>query len=54
MGETAYYSSGDVIAAAKKSNSIGIAYTYSEPIIWIEYVLETSAMARARDLRMSW
>jgi pyruvate formate lyase activating enzyme len=50
-GETSYYSSGDIIASAKKSNSTGIAYTYSEPLIWIEYVLETGALARSHGLK---
>ncbi|MCR4399084.1 MAG: AmmeMemoRadiSam system radical SAM enzyme [Firmicutes bacterium] len=30
---------------------IGIAYTYSEPIVWYEYVLDTAAMAREAGLK---
>jgi pyruvate formate lyase activating enzyme len=35
---------------ALENNSIGIAYTYSEPLIWYEYVLDTSKLARQKNL----
>lgn len=31
--------------------SIGIAYTYSEPLMWYEYVLETAQLARQAGLK---
>lgn len=31
--------------------SIGIAYTYSEPLMWYEYVLETARLARQAGLK---
>ena len=42
---------GQAVAAALQHNSIGIAYTYNEPFIWLEYVLETAALARERGLK---
>ncbi len=32
-------------------NSIGVAYTYSEPLIWYEYVLDASKDGRKRGLK---
>ena len=30
---------------------VGLAYTYSEPLMWYEYVLETAALARGKELK---
>lgn len=43
-------SSAQVISMAKKENSIGVSYTYSEPLIWYEYVLETAQLAQKENL----
>jgi pyruvate formate lyase activating enzyme len=40
----------DVVEAAVAQGSLGIAYTYSEPLVHIEYVLETARLARGRGL----
>jgi len=32
-------------------NCIGIAYTYSEPLMWYEYVLDTARLAREQGLK---
>jgi pyruvate formate lyase activating enzyme len=40
----------EAVAMAEREGSIGIAYTYNEPLIWFEYVLETAALARERGL----
>ncbi|HRZ86336.1 MAG TPA: AmmeMemoRadiSam system radical SAM enzyme [bacterium] len=39
------------VRAALRDGSFGIAYTYTEPMIWFEYVLETARLARAAGLR---
>lgn len=39
------------MAAGAGRRNIGIAYTYSEPSVWYEYVLDTAALARERGLR---
>ena len=40
-----------VALAERHAGNLGIAYTYNEPIIWYEYVLETTELARARGLK---
>jgi len=39
-----------VVEEAMASRSLGIAYTYNEPTIWYEFVLECSRLARERGL----
>ena len=39
-----------VVAKAKESKSFGIAYTYNEPFIWYEFVLDTAKLARKEGL----
>jgi len=40
----------ELVALAEREGSFGIAYTYSEPLVHLEYVLETSRLARAHGL----
>lgn len=39
-----------VVDNAKQNGSIGIAYTYNEPTIWYEFVLECSRLAKEENL----
>lgn len=39
-----------IIARAREFGSFGIAYTYNEPFIWYEFVLDTTRLARASGL----
>ena len=39
-----------VIDKAKECRSFGIAYTYNEPFIWYEFVLETAKLAKEKGL----
>jgi len=39
------------VQLAAESDSFGIAYTYNEPLIWYEYVLDTSKLAHERGLK---
>lgn len=41
---------GDVVASAKANNCRSIAYTYSEPVTFYEYVYETSKIARKEGI----
>jgi len=41
----------EIIELAKKKNAIGIAYTYSEPSVWFEYVKDTARLAAEEDLK---
>jgi pyruvate formate lyase activating enzyme len=49
--KTTFYSAEDIVESASRKNSIGIAYTYSEPMIWFEYVYDCSKIARERGLK---
>jgi pyruvate formate lyase activating enzyme len=40
----------ELVALAQREGSFGIAYTYSEPLVHLEYVLETCRRARERGL----
>jgi pyruvate formate lyase activating enzyme len=44
----------EVIAAAQKSQAQSIAYTYSEPITFFEYMIDTALLARDADLYNLW
>ena len=43
----------DVVEAAKEAGprNIGIAYTYSEPAVWYEFVFDTARLARGAGLK---
>jgi len=40
----------EIVTLAKQNGSIGIAYTYNEPTIWYEYMLETCKLAKTEGL----
>ena len=44
----------DVVAAAEYFACPSIAYTYSEPIAWFEYMIDTAQAARAKKIRNCW
>jgi pyruvate formate lyase activating enzyme len=44
-------SSDQAVAAAQRAGSLGIAYTYNEPFIWFEFVLETARKAVQAGLK---
>jgi pyruvate formate lyase activating enzyme len=48
---TEYRSPDDLAGQARRLGSIGIAYTYSEPLIWFEYVLDACKAARREGLK---
>jgi len=39
------------VQLALQNNSPGIAYTYSEPLIWYDYVLDTAKLAKKNNLK---
>ena len=41
----------EAVSLAKAKNSFGIAYTYSEPLIWYEYVRDTAKLAHKKGLK---
>jgi len=42
--------SAEIVEKAKSRGSFGIAYTYNEPFIWYEFVLDTAKLARLNNL----
>jgi pyruvate formate lyase activating enzyme len=49
--KTVVYEPEKIVKAAVENNSIGIAYTYSEPIIWFEYVLDCARIGKQKGLK---
>ncbi|MFH0778051.1 MAG: AmmeMemoRadiSam system radical SAM enzyme [Candidatus Eisenbacteria bacterium] len=47
---TSFLSPEELVKTGRRGNSIGISYTYSEPLIWYEYVLDSSKLAREAGL----
>lgn len=48
---TSFFKPDEIVTTAIKKNSMGIAYTYSEPVIWFEYVMDCSRLANAKGLK---
>lgn len=46
----AWVEPGEIVAAAQRHGVQGIAFTYSEPAVWLEYVLDVSRLAHAAGL----
>jgi pyruvate formate lyase activating enzyme len=44
----------DMVAMAQYFNCRSIAYTYSEPTVWFEYMLDTAKAARAKNVKNIW
>ena len=50
-GPTSDAAPADVVASAQRDASFAIAYTYSEPLVWYEFVSDTARAARAAGLK---
>jgi pyruvate formate lyase activating enzyme len=48
---TRYYAPEELVSIAESKGSIGIAYTYTEPLVWYEYVLDCCRLARKASLK---
>lgn len=48
---TNYLSPERAVELARQQNSIGLAYTYSEPLMWYEYVYDTAQLAQKAGLK---
>ncbi|MBM3247906.1 MAG: AmmeMemoRadiSam system radical SAM enzyme [Candidatus Omnitrophica bacterium] len=48
--QTETITSHQLVEKAKELDSFGIAYTYNEPFIWYEFVLETAELAKSVGL----
>ena len=49
--ETRFMGPDDLVQAARKERSFGIAYTYSEPLVHAEYLLDAMGQARGAGLK---
>ncbi|MFH0964856.1 MAG: AmmeMemoRadiSam system radical SAM enzyme [Planctomycetota bacterium] len=47
---TQHFDPGQVVDLARQRGSVGIAYTYNEPLIWAEFVIDTAKLAREAGL----
>ena len=43
-----------IVAAALAKSTAAIAYTYSEPITWFEYMIDTARLAKKKNLSNLW
>ena len=41
----------DLVAMAQAEESVGIAFTYSEPLVWFEFVKDTAQIVREKGLK---
>jgi len=48
---TQHLSPERAVEFAKKYKSVGISYTYTEPLMWYEYVLDTAKLAQKEGLK---
>ena len=53
-GKHSYLPPAEVVALADKHGASSIAYTYSEPTIFYEYMLETAKLAREAGIENLW
>lgn len=51
MVSTKYFSPEELTGLAQEGGSIGISYTYTEPLIWFEYLLDTGKLVHERGLK---
>ena len=49
--KTQYVPPEDLVGFAKRHGSIGIAYTYTEPLIWFEYIAAAGRLIREAGLK---
>jgi pyruvate formate lyase activating enzyme len=50
QSKSAYVTPQELVAAAQRHGVDGIAFTYSEPAVWLEYVIDVSIAAHAAGL----
>jgi pyruvate formate lyase activating enzyme len=50
-GPTSDVTPEQIVADALRVDSVGIAYTYSEPLVWFEFVRDTAKLAHAAGLK---
>jgi pyruvate formate lyase activating enzyme len=49
--ETTPVSPDELVTLARESGSFGVAYTYTEPLVWFEYLIQAGALVREARLK---
>ncbi len=44
----------DIVALAEHLHCPSVSYTYSEPTVWLEYMLDTARLARQKSIKNVW
>lgn len=50
--QTEYVSPEDMVQLAADQKSIGLAFTYTEPTIWYEYIMDVAPLLRSKGLKV--
>lgn len=48
---TNYIAPEELVMLAARNGSIGVAFTYTEPLLWFEYIVETAPLLREKGLK---
>ncbi len=48
---TSFIAPEELVSLAARNGSIGVAYTYTEPLLWFEYIEETAPLLRGEGLK---
>ena len=49
---TTYVSPEDLVRAARRKGSIGVAFTYTEPLIWFEYLMDAAPLLHEEGMKV--
>ena len=49
---TKYIAPDELTKITKRYRSMGVAFTYNEPLIWFEYILDSAKFLQAQDLKV--
>jgi pyruvate formate lyase activating enzyme len=49
---TTYVSPEELVELAQRERSVGIAFTYTEPMVWFEYIMDVAPLARKAGLKI--
>ncbi|MEW6413428.1 MAG: AmmeMemoRadiSam system radical SAM enzyme [Candidatus Zixiibacteriota bacterium] len=50
--QTSYVAPAELVQTARQHGSMGIAFTYTEPLIWFEYIMDVAPLLRDQDMKV--
>lgn len=50
LAHTRFLSPGDLVELARRQGAAGLSWTFNEPTLWLEYILDTAPLARRAGL----